>query len=63
MTNPQTQKQAVQIMADAFKRSLIEHIGQISEKPPMELVAWSKALISLEQEIRLELLRDVELPG
>ena len=50
------EKQALQIMATAFKRSLKEHIGSLEDKPPIELVAWSKALIELELDFRQALL-------
>ncbi len=61
MNNVREQKYAIQVMSEAFKRSLTEFVGNIGDKPPIELVAWSKALIELEQEMRQELLRDVDL--
>ena len=52
------QKAVVEIMALAFRLTLAELIGSPSHKPSLELVAWSKAFIELEQEFRLALLKN-----
>ena len=54
----ETKKIVVEIMAEAFKRALSEIIGSASNKEPMELVAWSKAFMELEQEFRQALLKN-----
>lgn len=59
-SDAEKQRFAVQVLANAFRRSLEEHIGSLENKPPTELVAWSKALIEMEQAIRQQLLQTYE---
>lgn len=58
-SDTEKQKYAVHVLSEAFKRSLIEHMGLLANKPPIELVAWSKALIEVEQAVRQQLLINV----
>jgi hypothetical protein len=44
---------AVEILTDAFKRSLDEHIKNLGHKPDTELVAWRNALLSCQKEIEI----------
>ena len=58
MTNSEKQKFVVEIMAFAYRQTLLECIGTAEDKLPMELLAWSKALLELESEFRQALLKN-----
>lgn len=51
---------AIQVMAEAFRRSLREFTGRISDKPPIELAAWSIAFTELGQEMSFALLKKTD---
>ncbi|MEH2434979.1 MAG: hypothetical protein V7K25_12120 [Nostoc sp.] len=56
MNDAEKQKYALQIMSEAFKRFLKENIGNVEDKPIIEILAWSRAMLELEQEFRAALL-------
>ena len=50
-------EKALMLLKDAFKRFLTEQLGPLEDKPPIELWAWSLALIELASVVRLHLLK------
>ena len=60
MNITEKEQYAIQVMAEAFKRSLREFTGKISDKPPIELAAWSIAFTELGQQMSFALLEKTE---
>lgn len=63
MNDAEKEKYALHVLKVAFVRHLSEAVGSIENKPPMELVAWSQALLELEQEMRQQLLKTPDEPN